>query len=52
MISLVTQLPLQATVSNLWHPNSQNWNVDLIANIFYDQAVQAITAVHMVDNNQ
>jgi hypothetical protein len=52
MILPFTQSPLPATVFDLWQPNSHNWNVDLIANIFDGQAVQAIVAVPTVDNNQ
>jgi len=33
-------------------PNPQSWNVHLIANIFDDQAVQTITEVQIVPNNQ
>ena len=52
MLLPVTQRPLPDTVSDLWHPNSQSWNVHLIANIFDDQAVQTITEVQIVPNDQ
>lgn len=48
MLLPVTQLPLPATVSQLWQPDSQNWNVDYIATNFDTQAVQEITDVPMV----
>lgn len=48
MLLPVTQLPLPATVFQLWQPDSRNWNVDYIANIFDNQAVQMITEVPMV----
>lgn len=52
LILPVTYSPLPVTVSDLWQTNTHNWNVDLIADIFYDQAVQAIAAVPTVDTNQ
>jgi hypothetical protein len=51
MLLLVTPFPLPATVSDLWIPNSHSWNLDLIANIFDDQVVQAITSVQTVPND-
>jgi hypothetical protein len=48
----VTTLPLPATVSQLWNPDSRSWNVDLITNIFDDQALQAITSINLVNSDQ
>ena len=48
----VTNLPLPATVSDVWLPNSRYWNLDLISNVFDDQVVQAITIVYPVHNDQ
>lgn len=52
MLLPVTQLPLPVKVSELWHPDTQTWNVPYIANISDTQAVQAITAVPMVPSEQ
>ena len=52
MLLVVTHFPLPATVSDLWIPSSHSWNLDLIANIFDDQAVQAITSVQTVPSDQ
>ena len=48
----VTTLPLPATVSELWVPNSRSWNVNLIASIFDNQAVQEITNINPVNSDQ
>jgi hypothetical protein len=39
----VTQLPLPATVSQLWYLDFHTWNDNYIANIFDNEALQAIT---------
>ena len=48
----VTTLPLPATVSELWVPNSRSWNVNLIASIFDNQAVQEITNINPINSDQ
>jgi hypothetical protein len=48
----VTTLPLSATVSQLWVSNSRSWNINLIASIFDNQAVQAITNINPVNSDQ
>jgi len=44
----VTMLPLPSTASDLWLPNTQIWNLQLLTNIFDEQAVQQITSIHSV----
>lgn len=48
----VTVNPLPATVAELWTPNSTDWNVDLLANIFDENAVQQIIPIHTVPINR
>ena len=48
----VTTLPLPATVSQLWNSDSRSWNIDLITNIFDDQALQAITNINPINSDQ
>lgn len=44
--------PLPATASDLWLPNSQTWNMQLLTNTFDNVAVQAISTVRPVPTNQ
>lgn len=48
----VTNIPLHATISNHWLPNSRSWNVQLISNVFDNQAVQAITTVQAIPSEE
>lgn len=48
----VTTTPLPATASDLWLPNSQTWNMQLLTNTFDNVAVQAISTVRPVPTNQ
>jgi hypothetical protein len=41
----VTTTPLPSSASDLWIPNTQNWNLQLLTNTFDNAAVQAITSV-------
>jgi hypothetical protein len=51
LILPVTSILLPATISGLWLPNSRSWNTDLIANVFYNQAIQAITNIQPVHSD-
>lgn len=44
----VTISPLPSTASDLWIPNTHKWNVNLLINIFDDQAVQQITSIRSI----
>jgi len=48
----VTTNPLPATISDLWFPNSQSWNLHLLTNTFDNEVVQAITSVRPVPSPQ
>jgi hypothetical protein len=48
----VTTTPLPSSASDLWIPNTQNWNLQLLTNTFDNAAVQAITSVRPVPTNQ
>jgi hypothetical protein len=52
MLLPVTQLPMSATVSELWHPETTTWNINYIANIFDTHAMQAIVEVPIVPSDQ
>lgn len=40
----VTVNRLPSNISDLWVPNSQNWDTNLLSQIFYDQAVRCIVS--------
>jgi hypothetical protein len=42
---------MPAMVSELWQPNTTDWNINYIANIFDNQAMQAITGVPIVPSD-
>lgn len=44
----VTHYPLPSVVADLWIPNTRNWNLQLLSNIFDAQAVQVISLVKPV----
>jgi len=44
--------PLLATVSDLWTPHTRSWNMQFLTNTFDGQAVQGITSVQPVPNDQ
>ena len=48
----VTTTPLPSTVSDLWISNTQSWNMQLLSNTFDNQAIQAITNIQHVPNDQ
>ncbi|KAJ1279161.1 hypothetical protein BS78_04G134000 [Paspalum vaginatum] len=48
MPSIVNSLPNQ--VKDLWNHNGQNWNIDLINQIFDNQATQVITNTPVVEH--
>jgi hypothetical protein len=52
MLLPVTQLPLPATVSQLWEADSQVWNEEYIAYIFDNQALKEITATAIVPSTE
>ena len=51
LLLAVTTTPLPSTVSDLWTPHTQSWNMQLLTNTFDSQAVQAITSVRPVPND-
>lgn len=52
MILPVTQHPIPATVSDLWHPNTQTWNDQPLSNLFDAGTVLNITAIPTVHSDQ
>jgi hypothetical protein len=48
----VTVTPLPAKAYDLWVPNTHDWNIPLLSNIFYDAATQTITATQSIPSDQ
>jgi hypothetical protein len=51
LILPIVNSPLLAKVSDLWVPETQNWNHQLLSTTFNDQAVQAIETTPIVASN-
>lgn len=47
-----TVTPLPAKASDLWVPNTHDWNIPLLSNIFDDAAIQTITATQSIPSDQ
>lgn len=52
MLLPVTQYPIPATVADLWHPNAQTWNANLLTNLFDAATAQSITTIQPVPSEQ
>ena len=48
----MTSAKAKTMVSDLWTPHTRSWNMQLLTNTFDGQAVQAITSVQSVPNDQ
>jgi hypothetical protein len=48
----VTVTPLPSKVSDLWIPNTHDWDMELLSNIFDNEAVQAISSTCPVNSDQ
>lgn len=47
----VSVSPLPSTTADLWLPNTHDWNMHLLSNIFDDYAVQAISSTRPVPSD-
>lgn len=47
----VTVSPLPSTAAELWNPNTHEWDMHLLSNIFDTDAVQAISSTHPVPSD-
>lgn len=48
----VTTTPMPSIISDLWIPNTQQWDMHLLSHTFDNHAINAITSINPIPNNQ